>query len=121
MPVQETIDAAAELRRLQFQLGAVIVNRARPTLITEGQVGADDTVDTAKLAAGLKKARIPVAHAAALAAEMVAYAERQAVQEENALRLDALDLPRIELPDLNPPVELGELKDLAACFVRVGQ
>jgi hypothetical protein len=50
---------------------------------------------------------------------MAAYAERQQVQEENAARLDALHLPRIELPDLNPPVELGELKDLAACFVGV--
>jgi anion-transporting ArsA/GET3 family ATPase len=119
MPVQETIDAAAELKRLDFQLGAVIVNRARPTLITDGQLRADGTVDKKQLAAGLKKAGIAVAHAPALAAEMAAYAERQQVQEENAARLDALRLPRIELPDLNPPVELGELKDLAACFVGV--
>jgi anion-transporting ArsA/GET3 family ATPase len=119
MPVQETIDAAAELKRLDFQLGAVIVNRARPTLITDGQLRADGTVDKKQLAAGLKKAGIAVAHAPALAAEMGAYAERQQVQEENAARLDALRLPRIELPDLNPPVELGELKDLAACFVGV--
>jgi hypothetical protein len=48
---------------------------------------------------------------------MAGYAQRQQVQEENVARLDALDLPRIELPDLNPPVELGELNDLAACFV----
>ena len=47
---------------------------------------------------------------------MAAYAQRQQVQDENAARLDTLDLPRIELPDLNPPVELGELMDLAACF-----
>jgi hypothetical protein len=44
------------------------------------------------------------------------YAQRQFVQDENHARLDALDLPRITLPDLNPPVEVGELKDLAACF-----
>jgi anion-transporting ArsA/GET3 family ATPase len=119
MPVQETIDAAAELKRLDFQLGSVIVNRARPTLITDGQLRPDGTVDKKQLAAGLKKAGIAVAHAPALAAEMAAYAERQQVQEENAARLDALRLPRIELPDLNPPVELGELKDLAACFVGV--
>ena len=30
MPVQETLDAAGELRSAGFQLGAVIVNRARP-------------------------------------------------------------------------------------------
>jgi anion-transporting ArsA/GET3 family ATPase len=116
MPVQETLDAARELRALRFQLGAVIVNRARPTLISEGQVRADGGVDTKLLTSGLKKAGIAPAHVPALATEMADYARRQQVQEENAARLDTLDLARIELPDLNPPVELGELKDLAACF-----
>jgi anion-transporting ArsA/GET3 family ATPase len=116
MPVQETIDAAAELKQLGFELGAVIVNRARPTLIADGQVALDGTVDLKALSAGLRKAGVAVAHAPALAQEMSDYAQRQRVQEQNAARLDALDLPRIELPDLNPPVELGELKDLAACF-----
>ncbi|HEV7206747.1 MAG TPA: ArsA-related P-loop ATPase [Jatrophihabitans sp.] len=117
MPVQETIDAAGELAALGFRLGAVIVNRARPALIGAGQVGADGTVDVKALAAGLRKAGVAVVHAPALAQEMADYAQRQRVQEENAERLDALDLPRIELPDLNPPVELGELTELAACFV----
>jgi anion-transporting ArsA/GET3 family ATPase len=116
MPVQETIDAATELRSLGFRLGALIVNRARPTLITDGQVGPGGSVDTELLTAGLRKADVGGVHVPALAAEMAAYAERQQVQNENAARLDALDLPRIELPDLNPPVELGELMDLAAHF-----
>ena len=116
MPVQETLDAAQELRTLHFQLGTVIVNRARPTLITDGQVGADGRVDLKVLTAGLKKAGIAAAHGPALATEMADYARRQQVQDENSARLDTLDLPRVELPDLNPPVELGELKDLAACF-----
>jgi anion-transporting ArsA/GET3 family ATPase len=118
MPVQETLDAAAELSSLGFQLGAVIVNRARPTLITDGQVGPDGTVDVKQLTAGLDKAHVPATHAPALATEMAAYAERQRVQDENAARLDGLGLPRIELPDLNPPVELGELMDLASCFFK---
>jgi anion-transporting ArsA/GET3 family ATPase len=116
MPVQETLDAATELKSLNFQLGAVIVNRARPTLITDGQIGTDGSVDVKQLASGLKKAGIAATQAPALATEMAEYAERQHVQDENLRRLDDLDLPRIELPDLNPPVELGELKDLAACF-----
>jgi anion-transporting ArsA/GET3 family ATPase len=118
MPVQETIDAVAELKRLEFRLGAVIVNRARPRIIEPGQVGEDGSVDVTALAAGLKKAGIRVQHAPALAQEMAEYAERQRVQDENQARLDALDLPRITLPDLNPPVEVGELKDLAARFTR---
>ena len=117
MPVQETIDAAGELRMLGFQLGAVIVNRARPTLITDGQVGPDGAVDLARLTAGLDRAGVAAVQAPALAREMAEYAQRQRVQEENAARLDGLDLPRIELPDLNPPVQLGELTDLADRFL----
>ncbi|MDT4925444.1 MAG: hypothetical protein QOG01_3157 [Pseudonocardiales bacterium] len=119
MPVQETIDAATELGSLGFNLGAVIVNRARPALLDADQVAADGAVDLKALSAGLRKAGVAVANARALAREMADYAQRQRVQEENAERLNALDLPRIELPDLNPPVALGELMDLAACFLEV--
>jgi anion-transporting ArsA/GET3 family ATPase len=121
MPVQETVDAVTELRTLGFHLGAVIVNRARPKLIGDDQVAADGSVDVKRLAAGLARANVGAEQVSALATEMAAYAQRQQVQEENATRLDALDLPRIELPDLNPPVELGELMDLAARFRRAGE
>ncbi|GAB2478868.1 P-loop NTPase family protein [Jatrophihabitans fulvus] len=124
MPVQETIDAAAELQRLDFQLGAVIVNRARPALLTSAQLGADDRPDAASLSAGLAAAGFSDdqvgAYADALASEVADYARRQRLEAEGASRLDGLDMPRITLPDLNPPVELGELKDLAARFTTAG-
>jgi anion-transporting ArsA/GET3 family ATPase len=116
MPVQETLDAAADLRAAGFRLGAVVVNRVRPALVDVGPLGAHDVVDAKVLAAGLRKANVPVALAPALAAEMRGYAGRLRLQAENELRLDAVDVPRIELPDLNPPVELGELNDLAELF-----
>jgi len=112
MPVQETLDAAADLSGLGFQLGSVIVNRVRPALIENPSVA----VDPAALAAGLQRAGVDPGQAPALATEVAEYAVRQGIQEQNARRLDTLDLPRIELPDLNPPVELGELKELAARF-----
>jgi anion-transporting ArsA/GET3 family ATPase len=115
MPVQETLDAAGELAAAGFRVGAVLVNRARPTLIDDGADG-DGSIDVAALTKGLAHADIPAEHAAALAAEMLDYAERQRIQAENSLRLDSLDVPRIELPDLNPPVGLGELNELAAQF-----
>jgi anion-transporting ArsA/GET3 family ATPase len=116
MPVQETLDAAEELAASGFQIGVVVVNRARPALVRDELVGANG-VDVKQLTAGLRKANIPAAHAAALSQEMADYAERQEIQAENSLRLDAVKVPRIELPDLNPPVELGELNELASCFV----
>jgi anion-transporting ArsA/GET3 family ATPase len=116
MPVQETVDAADELRDAGFQLGAVVVNRARPTLVDDSAVAADGTIDTKLLAAGLRKVNLAAEHAPALAAEVAEYAQRQRIQAENADRLDAVDAPRVQLPDLNPPVEIGELHELAAHF-----
>lgn len=116
MPVQETIDAADELRVAGFQLGAVVVNRARPALIDEAHLTGDRFVDVDELAAELAGVDLTPAHAAALATEMTEYAQRQRIQAENRDRLDELQLPQIELPDLNPPVELGELNELSTYF-----
>jgi len=116
MPVQETVDAAAELTAGGFHLGAVVVNRARPTLVTDGQVGPKGAVDLAELAHGLAAAGLDAALAEPLAGQLVEYADRQTVQAENRARLAAVDAPRIELPDLTPPVDLGELNELAAYF-----
>jgi anion-transporting ArsA/GET3 family ATPase len=111
MPVQETIDAVAELRAADFHLGALIVNRVRPTLI------ADATVDAKLLSAGLRKANLPAALTKGLAEEVATYAGGLVTQAENAGHLDELGLPRIELPVLNPPVDRGELNQLAARFL----
>jgi hypothetical protein len=73
------------------------------------------------LAAGLTEAGIDPAQAPALGQEMAEYAQRQRVEENNQARLAELGLPRITLPDLNPPVEVGELKDLAARFEQDGE
>jgi anion-transporting ArsA/GET3 family ATPase len=116
MPVQETIDAAGELVAGGFELGAVVVNRARPALIPPDLLAADGSIDSKLLASGLRKVAVPVGYAGALAHEMAEYAERQQIEVENAERLDAVSAPRIELPDVNPPVELGELNELAAHF-----
>ena len=97
----------------------MIVNRARPALITDGLVGAAAPVDERRWPRELRRRPVsPPRTPPALAREIAEYAQRQHVQDENAARLDALDLPRIELPDLNPPVELGELKELAELLPR---
>ena len=117
MPVQETIDASEELTRLGFHVGAVMVNRVRPRLITEDQLAADGSIDPDELVAGLREVKIAPEYAGALAVEVAEYAQRLRLQSSNASRLDELTLPRIELPDLTPPVQLGELRELAALFL----
>ena len=113
MPVQETLDAAAQLVDAGFRIGAVIVNRVRPTLVGRRQVSARGLVDRTALAEGLSAAAIAPAYAAPLAREMAEYAHRQRVQTRNGTLLDAIAAPRIELPDLNPPVDRGELNELS--------
>jgi len=98
-------------------MGTIVVNRARPTLIADGQVGPDGSVDLDLLAEGLREANLPDGYAGPLAAQMADYAQRQELQEDTTRRLDEVELPRVELPDLNPPVELGELNELAHCFL----
>ena len=113
MPVQETIDAAAELRdgrlparRRHRQPGAPDADRRRRRSTRSCST------------AGLRKVNLPAALSKGLAQEVASYADRLTIQAENAAHLDELDLPRIELPDLNPPVDRGELNELAAKFLQ---
>ena len=117
MPVQETIDAAAELTGAGFRLGTVIVNRARPTLVHEGQVDKRGRVDQAMLGRGLAAAGIDAALSRPLAAQLVEYADRQSIQVENRARLDVVDAPQIKLPELTPPLDLGAVNELAGWFL----
>lgn len=112
MPVQETLDAAAELTEARFHLGLVVVNRARPELIEPGLLRAGKAA-RATLARGLDAAGIDTALADDLALELADYARRQQVQADNAARLDAAGHPGVRLPELTSPVDLGDLYELA--------
>jgi anion-transporting ArsA/GET3 family ATPase len=107
MPVQETLDAATELRAAGYRIGQVIVNRARPEL-----VGAS-TPNAATLAEGLAAAGLSADLAPGLAAEMADYGIRQQVQARATAELGTLDAPLRRLPELAPPVDLGSLFELA--------
>jgi anion-transporting ArsA/GET3 family ATPase len=116
MPVQETLDAAAELRDSGYRIGAVIVNRTRPCVVPDGLLEPGAAVDPNLLAQGLQQVSLPPSLAPGLAREISDYADRLRIEQENQRRLDKLDAPRIELPDLNPPVEISELHELARIF-----
>jgi len=108
MPVQESIDAAQDLRAAGYRLGHVIVNRARPELATAGLKGSTKT-----LAGGLREAGLDPALAPALRRQFNEYAERQRVQADAAVELTEIDLPVLRLPELAPPMDLGTLFELA--------
>ena len=114
MPVQETLDAAAELTAAGYRLGRIVVNRARPELIGADLLGADRRIDVEALAEGLGQAGLSGGGlAAALGLELDEYAERQQVQQEATQTLNEAGVAVIRLPELVPPLDLGSLFELA--------
>jgi anion-transporting ArsA/GET3 family ATPase len=117
MPVQETIDAAAELVAAGFRIGTVIINRERPALVEMSQLDGAGAVDVSVLARGLRGTGVNPAFASPLATQMAQYAAQQRVQQTNAERLGVIKAPTITLPELTPPVGVGELRELAGWFL----
>jgi anion-transporting ArsA/GET3 family ATPase len=115
MPVQETVDAVAELRATQLPVGAVLVNMTRPPRLPEPALlaAAAGSVDAAELTAGLAAAGLDAALAGSLTAETVEHARRWALEDANRATVAALDLPTYELPFLSEPMDLGALYALA--------
>jgi len=115
MPVQETVDAVAELRASRLPVGSVIVNMTRPPLLPEPALAraAAGDVDLGELRAGLAAAGLDEALAPKLAGEAVEHAERWAMEEGNRAAVAALGLPTYELPFLPDTVDLGGLYELA--------
>ncbi|HKD96886.1 MAG TPA: ArsA-related P-loop ATPase [Micromonosporaceae bacterium] len=109
MPVQETIDAIAELTALRLPVGRIIVNATRPPLTGAAKATAAE-VRRGLVAAGLAADRATVA---GLVREAKDYRVRQRV--ESALQVDLAELgrPVIELPFLPGGVDRAGLDLLA--------
>ncbi|MDX5458607.1 ArsA-related P-loop ATPase [Micromonospora tulbaghiae] len=114
MPVQETLDAVAELTQLGFPVGRVIVNGVRPP------VPAGRAVTAAELKRGLAAADLPTD--GPTVAGLVEEARDQQVRREleDSLRGDLVDLglPLVELPLLPEGVDRAGLETLAGALVR---
>jgi len=133
MPVQETQDAAAELRRIGLPVGAVVVNMVREELLPARALTAAirGRLPKAAVLAGLEAAGLGgrrhaasaghstagagrlEQYAQALVAEGLEHAERVALEREQRTELGALDRPLYELPALAGGIDLGALYELA--------
>jgi anion-transporting ArsA/GET3 family ATPase len=117
MPVQETLDGAAELTAAQLPVGGVIVNAVREPLLPPADLVAaeEGRLDIPALTAGLKEAGLDPDDAlvAALAEEATDHAHRVALEERGRDSLAALHRPSYELPLLTQAVDLGSLYRLA--------
>jgi len=117
MPVQETMDGAAELARLRLPVGAVIVNRMREPLLEPAELirAAQRTLDRTEIEKGLAYAGIPTGRQTvdALLAEAGDHAHRVALEEAERDELATLGRPTYELPLLTESMDLGGLYRLA--------
>jgi anion-transporting ArsA/GET3 family ATPase len=124
MPVQETIDAVAELRAASLPTGGVIVNMMRTPLLPAGaleQAAAGD-VDLDELSRGLKRAGIDATEQLvnALAGEAIEHARRVALEDRERALLRGLNRPMVQLPLLPDAASMAGLYDLAQRFVEAG-
>ncbi|GGQ43687.1 ArsA-related P-loop ATPase [Couchioplanes azureus] len=109
MPVQESLDAIAELNALHIPVGRIIVNGARPPLL------AGAKVSKAELKRGLTAAGLPAdpATVAGLHAEAKAHLTRRELEESLRADLAETGHPMVELPLLSDGVDRDGLHRLA--------
>ncbi|HRW19071.1 MAG TPA: ArsA-related P-loop ATPase [Dermatophilaceae bacterium] len=119
MPVQETVDAVAELRSLGMPIGAVVINQARAGLLTDADEGlvTPTDLDPEGVAADLRAVGLDPAPALVdgLVSQVREHAERVELEDEQLTVLEASGLPLVTVPylvdgvDANAVCEIGEL------------
>lgn len=125
LPLQETAEAVRELRALDLQVGAVIVNRTLPQLLSDAELdaAADGTVDGPAVRAALESAGLTLSdeELAGLLTETIQFARTVRGQDGARADLDAIDTAgRLELPLLTGGVDLGGVYELAGAFAEAG-
>ena len=124
LPVQETLEAIEELAEMELPIGSVIVNRNIPAYLdpadlakaAEGHIDADSVRDGLAMA-GIK---LPDDDFAGLLTEAIQHATRITARAETAQQLDALKVPRLELPAISDGVDLGSLYELSESLAQQG-
>lgn len=124
MPVQETADGIAELRRAGLPVGGVVVNLVRPRDLDDADLEAarTGTLDRSAISTDLENAGLDPSDELVdgLLHEARDHAERRALEDGQRAIVDGLDVPTYELPRLAVGVDLGGLYELAVCLKEGG-
>ena len=124
MPVQETLDGIAELRKARLRVGGVVTNLARPAeldgeerdqVLTSGLDG--DALRSDLQSVGVKPTK---ALLDGLLVEAREHVERRELEDQQRKRISGLDVPTYELTRLSDGIDLGGLYELAAELCRQG-
>lgn len=124
MPVQETVDALAELRAASLPLGAIVINQVHEPLLEEAELktaASDPTASTA-VTGDLKSVsvRTSAAMVAGLLEQAREHAERVALQQEQEGILLAQGRQVYRLPLLPEGTDAGGIRVLAEALTDQG-
>jgi len=113
MPVQETLDGIAELKKASLPVGAVIANLVRPALLSDDtqKALASGTLDSTAVAQALDGIGLDGEAAPSLITEGLGHVERQTLQADQREALGDRDV--VELPALAEAIDQGALFELA--------
>ncbi|MGO9928284.1 MAG: ArsA-related P-loop ATPase [Mycobacterium sp.] len=124
LPVQETLEAIEELAEMELPIGSVIVNRNISSCLEPRDLAkaAEGDVDADSVRAGLQMAGIKLDDTdfAGLLTETIEHATRITARADSAQQLDALKVPRLELPAISDGVDLGSLYELSESLAQQG-
>ena len=124
MPVQETVDAIAELRAVGMPVGGVVVNQVRATILAPKalKTAARSAISRKDVAAALTRVKVRATDAIVdgLLAEARDHAERVALEHEAALVIADLRRPTYRLPSLSEGVDANGIRELAETLVAQG-
>jgi anion-transporting ArsA/GET3 family ATPase len=124
MPVQETLDGAAELHEHGLQVGGIMINMVRPPVLPPAELSAaaEGHIDLDELSVGLKAAGIEEGRELTneLAGELAAHARRMMLERRERRRLAAAKQPRYDLPLIPDGIDLAGLYRLAAALREQG-
>ncbi|OBG55482.1 MULTISPECIES: ArsA family ATPase [unclassified Mycobacterium] len=124
LPVQETLEAIEELAEMELPIGSVIVNRNIASYLQPADLAkaAEGHVDADSVRTGLEMAGIKLNDNdfAGLLTETIEHATVIAARAEIAQQLDALKVPRLELPTISDGVDLGSLYELSEVLAQQG-
>jgi anion-transporting ArsA/GET3 family ATPase len=124
MPVQETIDGIADLKRAKLPVGGIVVNMVRPRDLSAEDLAAAraGTLDRARVETEVKAAGIEVTPALidGLFHEAREHAERRALEDGQREVVAGLGVPTYELPREAGGVDLGALYEFAGLLREQG-
>lgn len=123
MPVQETVEAAAELRALSLPLGAVVINQEVAPPVDAGTLSQlDQDFDDAPLAEDLAAVglRVGPRMLRGLAQTGIELTHRLALQDRERRTLEELGLPTYHLPLVPDGMDAGGLLELSDALTAQG-